>query len=268
MDGHLEMEAVMLKGISGRTALVTGAAGGIGSATCRRLHAEGANVVAVDIDGAGLDALVAELGDRALAVRADVTDAEETERFFAAAVERFGAVDMFHANAGVESKVLPVASFDLADFEKVFAVNVRSAFLGSSAAVRQMMTQPTAGKIVFTASIAGLKSDGGVSVYNASKHAVIGLARSLMKETGALGIRVNVVAPGVVDTRMMKPLEDGLGALAGIDGATLKAALLTAVPLGRYAEADEVAATVAWLLSDEVPYMHGEVVTVGGGLYP
>jgi 3-oxoacyl-[acyl-carrier protein] reductase len=89
-----------------------------------------------------------------------------------------------------------------------------------------------------------------------------------MKETGALGIRVNVVAPGVVDTRMMKPLEDGLGALAGIDGATLKAALLAGIPLGRYAEADEIAATVAWLLSDEVPYMHGEVVTVGGGLYP
>ena len=258
----------MLKGIEGRTAIVTGAAGGIGSATCRRLHAEGANVVAVDLDQAGLDALVAELGDRIIAIRADVSDPQATEDFFAKTVETFGSVDMFHANAGVESKVLPVAAFDIADFHKVMNVNVLSAFRGASAAVRQMMTQPTAGKIVFTASIAGLKSDAGVSVYNASKHAVIGLARSLMKETGALGIRVNVVAPGVVDTRMMKPLEDGLGALAGIDGATLKSALLTAVPLGRYAEADEVAATAAWLLSDEVPYMHGEVVTVGGGLYP
>ena len=258
----------MLKGIAGRTAIVTGAAGGIGSATCRRLHAEGANVVAVDINGAGLDALAAELGDRLVAACADVCDPAATEAFFATAVDRFGSVDMFHANAGVESKVNPIATFDLADFEKVMAVNVRSAFLGSAAAVRQMMTQPSAGKIVFTASIAGLKSDAGVSVYNASKHAVIGLARSLMKETGALGIRVNVVAPGVVDTRMMKPLEDGLGALAGIDGATLKAALLAGIPLGRYAEADEIAATVAWLLSDEVPYMHGEVVTVGGGLYP
>ena len=258
----------MLKGIAGRTAIVTGAAGGIGSASCRRLHAEGANIVAVDIDEAGLASLAAELGDRFVAVRADVTDQAATEAFFATAVERFGSVDMFHANAGVESKVNPVASFDLADFEKVMAVNVRSAFLGSAAAVRQMMTQPPAGKIVFTASIAGLKSDAGVSVYNASKHAVIGLARSLMKETGPLGIRVNVVAPGVVDTRMMKPLEDGLGALAGIDGATLKAALVAGIPVGRYAEADEIAATVAWLLSDEVPYMHGEVVTVGGGLYP
>ncbi len=258
----------MLKGIADRTALVTGAAGGIGSATVRRLHAEGANVVAVDIDGPGLDALAAELGDRVLPVRADVTSPEDTEMFFRRAVDTYEAVDMFFANAGVESSVVPVAAFDLGDFEKVFAVNVRSAFLGASAAVRQMMAQPDRGKIVFTASIAGLKGDPGVSVYVASKHAVIGLARSLMKETGPLGIRVNVVAPGPVDTRMMRPLEEGLAALSGMDAEGFQAALSTAIPLARYAEADEIAATAAWLLSDEVPYMHGEVVTVGGGLYP
>lgn len=258
----------MLAGIAGRTAVVTGAAGGIGSATVRRLHAEGANVVAVDLDGAGVAALAAELGDRVLAHRADVTSAEDTDAFVAAAVERFGSVDLFHANAGVESRVRTVADFDLADFEKVFAVNVRSAFLGTSAVVRQMTAQGTGGAIVLTASIAGLKGDPGVSVYVASKHAVIGLARSLMKETGPLGIRVNVVAPGPVDTRMMRPLEEGLAALSGLDAAGFQAALSTAVPLGRYAQPEEIAATVAWLLSDEVPYMHGEVVTVGGGLYP
>lgn len=258
----------MLKGIAGRTALVTGAAGGIGSATVRRLHAEGANVVAVDRDEAGIDALAAELGDRVLAVAGDVTSPEDTERFFKAAVDTFEGVDMFHANAGVESTVVPVAAFDLADFDKVFAVNVKAAFLGASAAVRQMMTQPDRGKIVFTASIAGLKGDPGVAVYVASKHAVIGLARSLMKETGPLGIRVNVVAPGPVETRMMRPLEEGLAALMGTDAAGFQAALSTAIPLARYAEADEIAATTAWLLSDEVPYMHGEIVTVGGGLYP
>lgn len=258
----------MLKGIAGRTAVVTGAAGGIGSATVRRLHAEGARVVAVDIDGDGIDALVSELGDRALAVVADVTSADDTEMFFRRAVDAFATVDMFHANAGVESKVIPVAAFDIADFDKVFAVNVRSAFLGAAAAVRQMTSQPDRGKIVFTASIAGLKGDAGVTVYTASKHAVVGMARGLAKETGGLGIRVNVVAPGPVDTRMMVPLEEGLAELAGLDPAGLKAALSMAIPLGRYAGADEVAAAVAWLLSDEVPYMHGEVVTVGGGLYP
>ncbi len=258
----------MLKGIAGRTALVTGAGGGIGSATVRRLHAEGANVVAVDITTAGIEALAAELGDSVLAVRGDVTSAPDTEAFFAAAVERFGSVDMFHANAGIESRVVPVAAFDIEDFDRVFAINVRGSFLGAAAAVRQMMTQPDKGKIVFTASIAGLKSDAGVTVYTASKHAVVGMARGLAKETAAQGIRVNIVAPGPVETRMMRPLEEGLGALAGLDGAGLKAALTAAVPLGRYAEAEEIAAAVAWLLSDEVPYMHGEVVTVGGGLYP
>ena len=258
----------MLKGIAGRTALITGAAGGIGSATARRLHAEGANVVLVDRDEAGIDAIAADLGERALAVAADVTSPDDTERFFKAAVDTFEGVDMFHANAGVESTVVPVAAFDLADFDKVFAVNVKAAFVGASAAVRQMMTQADRGKIVFTASIAGLKGDPGVSVYVASKHAVIGLARSLMKETGPLGIRVNVVAPGPVETRMMRPLEEGLAALMGTDAAGFQAALSTAIPLARYAEADEIAATTAWLLSDEVPYMHGEIVTVGGGLYP
>jgi len=258
----------MLKGISGKTAIVTGAAGGIGAAAVRRLHAEGANVVAVDIDQAGVDSLKAELGDRILPIKADVTSADDTASFFAATVEAFGSVDMFFANAGVESKVLPVTEFDIDDFEKVFAVNVRSVFLGTSAAMRQMLTQPNRGKIVITSSIAGLKGDGGVAVYVASKHAVVGMSRSLMKEAGPLGVRVNVVAPGVVDTRMMRPLEEGLAGLAGIDVDTFKGAMNAAVPLGRYAEPEEIAATAAWLLSDEVPYMHGEVVTVGGGLYP
>lgn len=258
----------MLKGIAGNTAIVTGAAGGIGAAAVRRLHAEGANVVAVDINQAGVDALATELGDRVLAIGADVTSPEDTAKFFATTVEKFGSVDMFLANAGVESRVLTVADFDINDFEKVFAVNVLSAFLGSSAAMKQMATQPNRGKIVFTASIAGLKGDGGVSVYVASKHAVVGLSKSLMKEAGPQGIRVNVVAPGVVETRMMRPLEEGLAALAGIDVETFKGAMSAAVPMGRYAEPEEIAATAAWLLSDEVPYMHGEVVTVGGGLWP
>ena len=174
----------MLKGIAGKTAIVTGAAGGIGAAAVRRLHAEGANVVAVDINQAGVDALATELGDRVLAIGADVTSPEDTAKFFATTVEKFGSVDMFYANAGVESRVLTVADFDINDFEKVFAVNVLSAFLGASAAMRQMATQPERGKIVFTASIAGLKGDAGVGVYVASKHAVIGMSKSLMKEAG------------------------------------------------------------------------------------
>ena len=262
----------MLKGIAGRTAIVTGAGGRIGAAVCRRLRLEGAQVVAVDSDKTALDVLAAELigefGGELVTVQADVSDAEDTERFFATAVEHFGSVDLFHANAAIEGVVSDVAHLDIADVDRVLAVNVRSVFLGAAAAVRQMSEQPTRGNILFTSSIAGLKGDAGVAPYVASKHAVIGIMRSLTKEIGPLGIRVNCLCPGVVESRMMDSLETGIGALAGVDSAAIKDALLAAVPMHRYAQVDEIAATAAWLLSDEVPYMHGGVVTVGGGLYP
>lgn len=266
----------MLKGIVGRTAVVTGAGGRIGAGVCHRLRKEGARVVAVDRDKSALDALAAEIASEfgaefaadLVTVEADVCDAEDTERFFATAVERFGSVDMFHANAAIEGVVSDVAHLDIADVDRVMAVNVRSVFLGAAAAVRQMSEQPTRGSILFTSSIAGLKGDAGVAPYVASKHAVIGIMRSLTKEIGPLGIRVNCLCPGVVESRMMDSLEEGIGALAGIDGPAVKSALIAAVPMHRYAQVAEIAATAAWLLSDEVPYMHGEVVTVGGGLYP
>jgi NAD(P)-dependent dehydrogenase (short-subunit alcohol dehydrogenase family) len=258
----------MLKGIAGGTAVVTGAGGGIGLEVCRRLVAEGANVVAVDLDEAALKGLAAELGSGVLTVPADVSSVEDTERFFASAVDRFGSVDMFHANAGIEGVVSDVAHADIADFDRVMRVNVRSVFLGAGAAVRQMTQQPGGGRILFTSSIAGLKGDAGVGPYVASKHAVLGILRSLAKETGPLGIRVNALCPGVIETRMMDSLEAGIGALMGVDGPAIKAGLNAVVPVGRYGRPEEIAAAAAWLLSDEVPYMHGEVVTVGGGLYP
>jgi len=214
----------MLKGIAGGTAVVTGAAGGIGAAVCRRLKAEGAHVVAVDLDGDALEKLAVELGDDVLMVSADVTSEEETQRFFGAAVERFGSVDMFHANAGIEGTVGPVSQLSVDMFDRVMRVNVRSVFLGAAAAARQMRDQPERGRILFTSSLAGMMGNAGVAPYVASKHAVLGLLKSFAKEVGPLGIRVNALCPGVVRTRMMDSLEVGLGELAGIDGSALKAA--------------------------------------------
>src|SRR4051794_33151307 len=138
----------MLKGIAGRTAVVTGAGGRIGAAVCRRLRDEGAKIVAVDRDGAGLAALAAEFEGDFLAVEADVSDATDTEKFFAAALDRFGSVDMFHANAGIEGVVSDVASLDITDFDRVMTVNVRSVILGAAAAVRRMREQPGRGRIL------------------------------------------------------------------------------------------------------------------------
>jgi NAD(P)-dependent dehydrogenase (short-subunit alcohol dehydrogenase family) len=258
----------MLKGLQGKSVVVTGAAGGIGAAVCRRLVDEGALVVGADIDDAKARDVAQSIGGGAVGIGADVTTAEGAEACVAAAVKTFGRLDLFHVNAGVESGVHPVAELDVADFERVFAVNVRGAFLCAQAAMRRFAAQGGNGGILFTASIAALTGSAGTSVYNASKHAVHGLARCLALEAGPLGIRVNTLAPGVVDTRMMRSLEAGLGAMSGIDGPTFKDAMEKGVPLGRYATPDEIAATAAWILSDEVPYMHGEVITVGGGIAP
>jgi NAD(P)-dependent dehydrogenase (short-subunit alcohol dehydrogenase family) len=258
----------MLAGLSGATAVVTGAAGGIGRAICARLSKEGARVVAADLDQGAVEKLVADLPSEALAVQVDVTDEGSVERLAEAAVSAFGGIDMVQINAGVESAALPVADFDPADYQRVFDVNVLGAFLCARAAVRRMSTQPTGGRILFTASVSALKGDPGVSVYVASKHAMLGIARSLATETAATPIRVNTLCPGLVDTRMMRSLEQRMGAMAQMEASQMKANLEGIVPKGRYATPAEVAATSAWILSEEVPYCHGEIFTVSGGLAP
>ncbi len=257
----------MLKGLHGKSVVVTGAAGGIGAAVCRRLVDEGARVVAADLDGDATAAVAKEVGGGAVGVAADVTTAEGNAAAIAAAVEAFGRLDLFHANAGVEGMSKHVIDFDPDNFTKVFSVNVLGAFLGAQAALRQFAAQESGGGILFTASLAAFMGTPGTSVYNSSKHAVHGLMRCVAKEVGP-NIRVNMLAPGVVDTRMMRSLEASMGALSGLDAETFKGAMEQGVPLGRYATADEIAATAAWILSDEVPYMHGESVTVGGGITP
>ena len=257
----------MLKGLTGKSIVVTGAGGGIGAATCRRLAAEGAHVVAADIDLATANAIAKEIGGDAVALGADISTPEGAAACVSAAIEAFGRLDAFHANAGVEGRAHLVADFDLAVYEQVFGVNVRGAFLCASAALEQLTAQGDGGGILFTSSLASLMGSPSTAIYSASKHAVHGLVRCLAREVPP-GIRVNALAPGVVDTRMMRSLEESMGAAGSTDAATLKAGLEAAVPMKRYASADEIAATAAWILSDEVPYIHGETITVGGGSTP
>jgi len=257
----------VLKGLEGKSIVVTGAGAGIGAATCRRLAAEGARVVAADVHTAAAEAVAKELGDEAVAVGADVSTPQGAAACVSAAVDAFGRLDAFHANAGVEGRAHLVADFDVAVYEQVFGVNVRGAFLSAHAALTQLIAQGGGGGILFTTSLASLMGSPSTAVYNASKHAVHGLVRCLAKEVPP-SIRVNAVAPGVVDTRMMRSLEESMGSSVGVDAKTFKAGLEAAVPMKRYASAEEIAATAAWILSDEVPYMHGETITVGGGLTP
>ena len=255
----------MLKGLAGKTVLVTGAAGGIGSATCRRLAAEGANVVVTDISDDAVRELADALGDQGVGVAADIT----TSAGVAAGIEAaaaFGGIDLAFLNAGVECLAAPVAQFSEAEYERVFDVNVRGAFLAAQAVVNHLTGAGRPGNILFTASIAGLQGSPTTSIYNASKHAVVGLSKCLALEVGQLGIRVNVLCPGVVDTRMMRSLEQSMGEAAGLSPDEMRAAMAAGNALGRYATADEIAAMAAWILSDEGAYCHGETFTIGGGL--
>jgi 3alpha(or 20beta)-hydroxysteroid dehydrogenase len=256
----------MLKGLAGKSVLVTGAAGGIGSAACRRLVEEGAKVVAADISADAATAVAESLGDAAVAVGADVSTAAGAAAGVEAAVAAFGGLDLAFVNAGVECIAASVAEFSEAEYDRVFNVNVRGSFLTAQAVVNHLTTTGKPGNILFTASIAGLQGSPTTSIYNASKHAMVGLSKCLALEVGSLGIRVNVLCPGVVDTRMMRSLEESMGAAAGMSAQDMKTAMAAGNALGRYATAEEIAALAAWILSDEGAYCHGETFTIGGGL--
>lgn len=255
----------MLKGLSDKVVLVTGAGGNIGAATVRRLVAEGARVVAADISQAAVDGLSAG-SDQVVGVAADVTGAAGARACVAAAVSSFGRLDAAFVNAGVECIASPVLRFNEADYEHVFGVNVKGAFLTAQAALEHFTEAGRPGSVLFTASIAGLQGSPMTSIYNASKHAVIGLAKSLALEVGGQGVRVNILCPGAVDSRMMRSLEDSIGSASGASAGDIKAGIEAATAFGRYASPDEIAATACWILSDEVPYAHGETFTVGGGM--
>ena len=249
---------------TGRVALVTGGGNGIGRATAVAFARHGAKVVVVDRDEVGAQAttgIIRQNGGEAIAVTADVTRSEDVKAYVKAALEKYGRIDCFFNNAGIEGKLAPTAEYDEAVFDAVIGVNVKGVFLGLRHVLPEMIRQGS-GAVVNTASVAGLVATPGMPAYVASKHAVIGLTKTAAGEVARQGIRVNAVCPGPVDTRMIHALEEQISpANPAVVGERYQAA----IPSGRYATVDEIANMVLFLCSDLASNTTGGQFVVDGG---
>jgi 2-hydroxycyclohexanecarboxyl-CoA dehydrogenase len=244
--------------LEGRTALVTGAAGGIGAATCRRLAAEGATVAVTDLDRAAGEPLAAELGGRAyeLDVRSTASVGAAVER----AETDLGPLDVLVNNAGYDE----FAFFTRTDetvWDRVLAVNLRGV-LAVTHAVLPGMQDRGRGRIVNVASEAGRVGSQGSTVYSAAKAGVIGFTKAVARESARFGVTCNAVAPGPIDTPLLMSAPERLGEI----GQRLVEGMVGSTAMRRIGQPDEVAAAVAFLASDDAAYVTGETLGVSGGL--
>lgn len=249
-----------MNGISGKVAVVTGAASGMGRATAERLSAEGASVVAVDWNGDGVEAVVKELPGPAVAVNADVSREADIERYMQAAIDNFGHVELFHLNAAISGPFDTFRDTTNDDFDRVIEVNLRSVFLGLRAALRQVERQGNGGAIVTTSSLSGIYAGPVAIPYIAAKHGVIGLTMAAALDGAPIGVRANAIAPSIIVTGLMKNLQDAVGGSEEVMDA-----FRAMVPLRRFGEPSEVAGLVTYLLSDDASYVSGQTITIDGG---
>ena len=240
-----------------KIAVITGASRGIGRSIALALAAQGATIVAVDINQAATDALVEELqaaGGKALAVVANVTVPGDAERMIDAANEAFGRVDILVNNAGITRDGLLMRMKD-EDWDAVLNVNLKGAFLCTRAAFK-VMSKQRYGRIINIASVVGQMGNAGQANYCASKAGLIGLTKSNAREMAKRNITVNAVAPGFIATAMTDALSD-----------KVRAELTAQIPLERLGSADDISNAVVFLASEASGYITGHVLSVNGGMY-
>lgn len=249
--------------LDGKVAVVTGAAAGIGRAASERFVAEGAKVMLVDVQEDALRETAGALGgENAAFTVADVSRATDNEKYVQAAAERFGGVDILVANAGVLGPVAPISMYPEDAFDKVISVNLKGTWLSLKYAIPEIQKRG-GGSIIITSSIAGVKGFAAVPAYSASKHGVIGIMRTAAIEGGPLGIRVNSVHPGPIETKMIHDLEEGF---SPTDPSLGQQALEGGTLLKRYGGADEVAELMLFLAGEESRYCTGGIYMVDGGM--
>ncbi|GAA5080835.1 NAD(P)-dependent dehydrogenase (short-subunit alcohol dehydrogenase family) [Thermocatellispora tengchongensis] len=247
--------------MSGRVALITGGAVGIGEGAVRRLHAEGAKVVIADVQEEAGRALAAELGPGVLFARTDVTREEDVAAAVDAAVERFGGLDVMFNNAGIMGALGPIDKTRTADADLTIAVNLRGVLLGMKHAARVMKPRRS-GVIISTSSPAALIGGVGAHVYSAVKAGVIGLSNSVAAELRPYGIRVNTIVPGAVVSAMTaEVVAGGVDDLAGAEEALGRTCFM-----GRPLRPADIAAGVLYLAGDDAAFVTGVVLPVDAGM--
>jgi len=254
--------------LAGRTAVVTGAARGIGLTVAQRYAAEGATVLIADVDEAGATTAAAQVtaatGATAIGVRVDVTDADSVAALGARALEVTGRLDVVVANAGI-LHIGPALDTPLDAWRRVLEVNLTGTFLTCRELGRVLVDQGTGGRVIISSSLFGVRGGRENATYSSTKFALIGLAQCLAAEWAPHGILVNSVCPGQVDTPMMRQLFADRGRLRGTGPEEAEAQMLAKIPLGRLADPAEIADLYVFLASDLSRYVTGQALVADGG---
>lgn len=242
--------------MKGKTAIITGGGSGFGQTTAVKLAQQGANIVVVDIsaeNGQETIELLEKEGADAIFVRADVSNVDDVKNYVAETIKAFGQIDMFFNNAGISGSGVRTLECSEDEFDAIVNVNLKGAFYGLKYVANEML-KTGGGSIVNTASLGGVVGMPTLGVYSATKHAIIGLTKTIAGEYGRENIRINAIAPGTNETPMVKAFP-----------AEAIEAMAADVPMGRLGQPEEVADVVAFLLSDKASYIHGSVISIDGG---